>query len=319
MAPNITIPPLTDKVILITGANSGLGEAVLTALAKHSPSKIYLAARSQSRAEAALSRIQSAIASSYSDGGKQPDIEILPLDLSSLASVKSAAEIVLSSTDRLDILHLNGGVAAIPYATSTDGYELQFATNYLGHMLLVQLLLPLLLSTSKLPGADVRVVAISSMAHKIFAPKTGVRYSEIQTSMSSRTGMELYGQTNLARTLFAYEFAKRYPSITTTSVHPGVVKSNIWAGDKGSMNPFFKYVLFPAVTYLQGVDSDTGALTQLWCTVTDKNEIVNGAYYEPVGKRADGKLSRDDKMAEELWNWTGEELKKFGGPGWVAA
>src|SRR5436305_1896460 len=104
--PDARIPDLNNKIILVTGANTGIGKETVLQLAKHNPAKVYLAARTESKARDAISSIRSAIA-------KPVDIEYLPLDLSSLKSVGEAAERVKASTSRLDILILNAGIMAV--------------------------------------------------------------------------------------------------------------------------------------------------------------------------------------------------------------
>jgi NAD(P)-dependent dehydrogenase (short-subunit alcohol dehydrogenase family) len=309
-APAKDIPNLQGKVCLVTGANSGLGEATLAALARHEPATLYLAARSHAKAEAALSRVRATSAAAAA-----ADIRILDLDLASFDSIKAAAARVKSEVDRLDILQLNAGVAMIPHSTTREGYEVQFGTNYLGHALLTQLLMPLLIQTTQLPGgADVRTVSMSSVGHKLFAAKEGIFFDELKTDMKSHSGSELYGQANLAKTLFAYELAKRYPQITSSSLHPGTVKSNVWAGEKG-VNTLINYLIVKPLVALTGVSNEEGARTQLWCTFS--NEVENGRYYEPVGKAGkDGPLSRDDALSAKLWEWTDKELQAHGAPGW---
>lgn len=126
--PETDIPDLSGKVCLVTGGNAGLGEATLAALAQHNPGKLYLAARSRARAEAAVERIRAT-----SPAAAAADIEIVDMDLASLKSVAEAAAKIDSETSRLDLLQLNGGIAMVPHATTADGYEVQFGTNYLGH------------------------------------------------------------------------------------------------------------------------------------------------------------------------------------------
>ncbi|KAH7001046.1 hypothetical protein EDB80DRAFT_810238 [Ilyonectria destructans] len=309
--PQRDIPDLSGRVCLVTGGNSGLGEATIAAIAQHNPQMVYLAARSRAKAEAALDRIKAT-----STTARSCRIEILDLDLASLESVKAAAARVNNEADRLDILHLNGGVGMIPAATTKDGYEVHFGTNYLGHVLLTQLLLPKLLATTKLPGADVRVVCMSSVAHKAFAPKQGILFDELKSDMSRRGGRTLYGQAMLAKTLFAHELAKRYPHITATSLHPGTVKSNTWSGDK-DVNWVLRTLVINPLVALTGISNEEGAKTQLWCTFS--GNVKNGSYYEPVGKAGkEGKLAVDDKLSGILWEWTNKELQSHGAPGWVS-
>ena len=303
------IPSLAGKVCLVTGANSGLGEATATALAQHQPATLYLAARSLEKAEAAVARIKAT-----SPAASSANIKILQLDLASFESVKAAAAKVKSEVTRLDQLQLNAGIAMVPHATTKEGYEIQFGTNYLGHALLTQLLMPLLVETAALPDTDVRIVSMSSAAHKLFASKQGVIFDELKSPMTSHGSPELYGQTNLCKTLFAAELAKRYPQITSSSMHPGTVKSNIWSHET-TLNVLLSWLVIKPLVYLTAVSNEEGAKNQLWCGTS--KEVENGRYYEPVGKVGkDGPLSRNMDLARKLWEWTDGELKANGGKGW---
>ncbi|KAF7554155.1 hypothetical protein G7Z17_g3129 [Cylindrodendrum hubeiense] len=306
--PQSDIPDLSERVCIVTGGNSGLGEATVTALAQHNPGTLYLAARSRARAELALERIKETSAAARS-----VNIVILELDLASIDSVKEAAERVNREASRVDILYLNGGVAAMPAAKTKDGFEVHFGTNYIGHVLLTQLLMPKLLETAALPGADVRVVSISSTMHKSFAPREGIIFENLHTAMGEIGGSARYAQSMLAKNLFARELARRYPQIMSLAVHPGGVKSSAYNGSK-DMN-WLGHKLLLVVIALMGVSPEEGAKGQLWCSFS--KDTSNGTYYEPVGKTGkESSLSRDDELASKLWNWTDEELRKHGAPAW---
>jgi NAD(P)-dependent dehydrogenase (short-subunit alcohol dehydrogenase family) len=297
------------KVLKYLGTYSGLGEATVAALAAHKPAKIYLAARSRSKAEAAISRIRATSAAAAS-----ANIDILDLDLASFESVKAAAARVNSEVDRLDILQLNGGIGMTPNNTSQDGYELQFGTNYMGHALLTQLLMPKLLATAKLHDADVRIVSMSSVGHRRFAPEAGILFDDLKTEMKTHSGSELYGQVMLAKVLFARELAKRFPQITSSSLHPGTVKTNVWGGDKG-VNWWILNLIVKPLVALTGISSEEGAKTQLWCSFS--KDVNNGSYYEPIGIAGKGsKLSRNDKLSRKLWEWTERELEAHASSSW---
>lgn len=306
------IPNLAGKVCLVTGGSSGLGEATIAALAQHRPQKLYLAARSRLKAEAALARIKasSAVAQSAS-------IEILEMDLASFDSIKSAAALITNEASRLDLIHLNAGVAMIPPALTKDGYEVQFGTNFLGHALLTQLLMPILHATAAIPGADVRVVSVSSVAHRKIYPQEGILFGQLRTNMVETGGAALYGQASLAKIIMARELAKRYPKITFTSLHPGGVKSNIYSGAKDANWFFLNCFLRPYVA-IMGMTNEAGAKTQLWCSFS--KDVLNGSYYEPIGTIGkDSDLARDSVLASKLWDWTEHELVAQGAPGWPPA
>lgn len=309
--PERDIPDLSGKVCLVTGGNSGLGEATIAALACHKPAKVYLAARSHSKAEAAVSRIKKAYPAAAAT-----NIEILDLDLASFESIVSAAAKVNNEVDRLDILQLNGGVGMVPHETTKDGYEIHFGTNYLGHAFLTQLLMPKLLATSKMPGADVRIILMSSVGHRVFAPDTGIQFEHLKTDMNGYAGRTNYGHAMLAKTLFADQLAKKYPSITSSSLHPGTVKSNTWQGDK-SVNWFLNKLVIQPLVALTGVSNEEGAKTQLWCSFS--KDVKNGSYYEPVGKGGkENKLLHNGEMSKKLWDWSEKEFQAHNPSGWPA-
>lgn len=167
--PDRDIPDLSGKVILVTGANSGIGRETALQLAKHNPSRIFVGARSQAKAEEAIEQIKQALP----DTASSVSLTFLQLDLSSFQSIKSAVETFRASSDRLDILINNAGIMATPPGQTEEGYEIQFGTNHMGHALLTRLLLPILKQTvSTEANADVRVIFLSS-ALESNAPKTG--------------------------------------------------------------------------------------------------------------------------------------------------
>jgi NAD(P)-dependent dehydrogenase (short-subunit alcohol dehydrogenase family) len=115
-----------------------------------------------------------------------PTVEVIFIecDISSLASTHVAAKQFLAQSDRLDVLMCNAGVMAIPPAVSKDGYEIQFATNHLGHALLIKLFLPLMLATAERPNSDVRIINMSSTAYSS-TPKLGIEFDKLKTDQSS--------------------------------------------------------------------------------------------------------------------------------------
>jgi len=296
------IPDLSGKVILVTGGNSGLGAESVLQLAKHNPSRIYLAARSESKARSAIAEIMERV--------PKAAITFLELDLSSFASIKAAADTVTNSTGRLDILMNNAGIMATPPGLTKDGYEIQFGTNHMGHALLTRLLLPMLQKTAEEQGenADVRIVNLSSGAHK-WAPKGGLKLDECKTEMHADSTWARYGQSKLANILYTKALAARYPGIKCVSLHPGAVDTGLQRGPAESY-PFLKTPMW-LLGKLLTVSAAHGALTQLFAATS--KDAKTGAYYVPTAREDEGSnYARDDQLLEGLWEYTEKELDVAG-------
>jgi NAD(P)-dependent dehydrogenase (short-subunit alcohol dehydrogenase family) len=301
-SPDKDIPSLAGKVILVTGGNSGLGKESVLQLAKHKPRQIIMAARSQSRAEAAIEEIEAVV-----PGAK---IAFLALDLSSFDSIKKAAASVLQQYDRLDVLLNNAGLFGVPPGLTEDGYEIQFGSNHMGPALFTRLLLPLLEKTSQLPNSDVRVVQLSSEGYQL-APKGGIIFSRLKTEMEDIPGRARYAQSKLANLYFVKALAKRHPKMICVALHPGGVNTGIL---KNTLNSYPSLAwVFNIGIRLFLADVQTGALGQLWAATGRAEELETGAYYIPLKKRVHrSKLVDDDILAEELWAWTEEQFLTHG-------
>ena len=202
---------------------------------------------------------------------------------------------------------LNAGIMAVPPGQTKEGFEIQLGTNHFGHFLLTKLLLPILQATSKLPDADVRVVSLTSEGHN-FARSKAALFSASKLAECNAWGR--YGYSKLANILFARSLAKHYPEILSVSVHPGLVSTDLY-------NSTQKTNIIMRVMLMVGgwvrVTAEQGALNQLWASVAPKGEIMNGAYYKPVGVKASGNpLAADEKLAEEFWEWTEKEVESKG-------
>lgn len=296
--PEKDIPPLTDKVILVTGGNIGLGKQTVLEYARHRPSLIWLAARSVDKANAAADDIRKEIPNA--------PIQILQLDLASFASIKRAAATVLSTSSRLDILMLNAGIMASAPGLTADGYELQFGTNHMGHALLTKLLLPLLLHTVADGTNDVRVISLSSHGH-VYASAPGIDFDALKTTADALGASGRYFQSKLANVLWARQLAAHFrDQLTVATVHPGVVHTQLLENATG----------LPAAVRVLGRVSrwlvtpvEKGVRNQLWASVATAG-VESGEYYEPVG--VGGMASaygKDEELARRLWEWTERELE----------
>ncbi|KAL1856954.1 hypothetical protein Daus18300_010513 [Diaporthe australafricana] len=294
------IPDLSGKVILVTGANSGLGLQSVLDLARHGPKEIWLTSRTTDKANQAIQEIKKEV----------PNANLKPvaMDLSSFDSIKSAARTFTQSSQRLDILMLNAGIMATDAGLTKDGYEVQFGTNHMGHSLLAKLLTPVLDRTAGEPGSDVRVVVLTSAAVAM-APQAGVEFEGLKTEQEAMGAWTRYGQSKLANALFARQLAAAHPKWTVTAIHPGVITTNLsrhveerywWAKP---LMPISRLLL---TTVQQGV------LNQLWGAAAPKGDIKTGEMYFPVADLTGGRRGphvKDDALAKKLWDWTEQELK----------
>lgn len=269
--------------------------------AKHNPSQIYLAARTESKARSAIEDIKAQV----------PDakVEFLSLDLTDFESVKAAADSFKQKEQRLDILLNNAGIMAVPYSTTKQGYEIQFGTNHMGHALLTKLLMPVLLKTAEDPNADVRVVTLSSTGHQMAPRNCGIIYDQVAAETYGT--WPRYGSAKLANILHSRGLTSHYPSITAVSVHPGVIKTDLFATTQRD-NMIIRYgIAAVGGLFMQTVPQ--GTKNQLWACTADKEEVRQGYYFTPVGNKNPGtSWAQDTKKVEELWEWTEKELAKHG-------
>jgi retinol dehydrogenase 12 len=294
------IPDLSGKVILVTGANSGLGLQSVLDLARHAPEAIWLASRTAEKAEQAIKEVKKEVPNA--------NLKPLSLDLSSFDSIKGAARTFTQSSQRLDILLLNAGIMATEAGLTKDGYEIQFGTNHVGHALLTKLLAPVLDKTAAEPRSDVRVVVLTSAAVAI-APKGGIEFDTLRTEQEAMGSWTRYGQSKLANALFARQLAKLHPNWTVTAIHPGVVTTNLMRYMQ-ERSWLIKAVMPIAGLLLTTVEQ--GALNQLWGATAPKGDIKSGEMYFPVADLTTGRRGpyvKDDALAKRLWDWTEQELQ----------
>lgn len=206
---NEAIPDLSGKIAIVTGGNTGIGYETTYELLRKG-AKVYLAARSESRATDAIKKLEAA---------KLPgSVQWLKIDLQDLASVKTAAKEFTDQESRLDMLFLNAGVMAGPYSLSaTDGLESQIQTNHISQFLFANLLVPKLESSG-----DPRVVVTSSAGHQMFSATAESFTSVEQLNGTFGSTWKRYGQSKLANILFAQGLAERHPKILANSCHPGM-------------------------------------------------------------------------------------------------
>jgi NAD(P)-dependent dehydrogenase (short-subunit alcohol dehydrogenase family) len=204
------IPDQTGRTAVITGANTGLGYETAAALAAKG-AQVVLAVRNLDKGKEAADHI------THRNPGA--NVSLQELDLTSLESVHAAAEQLKSNYDAIDLLINNAGVMFTPKSTTTDGFELQFGTNHLGHFAFTGQLLDRLLAA---PGS--RVVTVSSIGHRL----SSIRFDDLQWERRY-SRVAAYGQSKLANLLFTYELQRRLTGTHTIAVaaHPGSSRSEL--------------------------------------------------------------------------------------------
>jgi NAD(P)-dependent dehydrogenase (short-subunit alcohol dehydrogenase family) len=291
------MPDLTGKVIIVTGANSGIGYEAAKEFARKGAQTI-LACRSMDKAEAALAEIRAEI--------PQAPAEIMQLDLASQASVHKFAGEFKAKYEQLDVLVNNAGIMWAPYGTTEDGFETHFGVNHLGHFALTGLLIDLLLAT---PGS--RVVNVSSTGHR-----TGnMDFDNLMfEGGEGYQRQRVYGRSKLANLLFTYELQRRYEAIgadaMATAAHPGGSNTNLGYDVR---DRWYAKAFIPLIDrMIQG--ADMGALPTIRAAV---DPLANGGdYYGPNGLFEQGgypivvqsnKASHNLEDAQKLWQ-VSEEL-----------
>jgi retinol dehydrogenase 12 len=286
---------VTDaRTFLVTGGNTGIGLATATALARDG-GRVYLACRSAERGAAAVSAIKAASASD--------SVELLPLDLASLASVRDCATAFLARDEPLHVLVNNAGVGGQRGLTA-DGFEMHFGVNHLGHFALTMLLLDRLTESGRGAKEHVaaehgaRVVTVSSDSH--YSAK-GINFDAVK-QQTSFTGTREYAVSKLCNVLFTQELARRLgdgADVTTYALHPGVVASDIWRRVPALVRPLVTRRM---------ITTEEGARTSVYCATSAEVATQTGLFYDKCQLRPASQVATPE-LAEQLWKrsaeWTG--------------
>ncbi len=287
------IPDQHGRIAVITGANSGIGLEAARELAR-AGAHVIMACRDTGKGEAAAATIRETV--------PDAELDVAQLDLAALGSVRAFAE--RYPHDRLDLLINNAGVMVPPYTTTVDGFELQFATNHLGHFALTGLLLDRLRAT---PGA--RVGTVSSTAHKI----GHIDFDDLQSERAYRR-WRAYGQSKLANLLFMFELDRRLRAsdadVLSVAAHPGYSATNLqFAATPSRIERLGSVVLNRVVAQ----SAERGALPTLYAATAD---IPGGSFVGPDGFQEmrgaptlvkPTRAARDPETARRLWE-VSEEL-----------
>jgi NAD(P)-dependent dehydrogenase (short-subunit alcohol dehydrogenase family) len=272
-----TEPSMHGRICLVTGANSGIGKATATELARMG-APVLMVCRDRERGEQARGEIAR-------DTGNA-EVELFIADLASQQSIRTLSDELHQHLDHLNVLVNNAGTYLNTRQVTPDGFEATFAINHLGYFLLTNLLLDLLET-----GTPARLVNVSSGAHL----NAHIDFDDLQ-SEQHYSGWKAYGQSKLANVMFTYELARRVQGrgVTVNAVHPGVVRTNF-----GSSGGFVRFGARIAAPFL--LSPEKGADTVIWLASSPEVEGMTGKYFlrrKPSRTSAD---ARDRALQERLW------------------
>ena len=267
---------LSGRVALITGANTGIGLVTARELAARG-AHVFIACRSIEKGRASIDEICAKVPSA--------NVELLALDLGDFDSVRACAAAFLARDLPLHLLINNAGLAGAKGMTKS-GFELAFGTNHMGPFLFTQLLLERVKAS-----APARIVTVASRAHTRVA---GIPWDQLRAPTQGKMGLPEYGVSKLCNVLFSAELARKLKGtgVTTYSIHPGVVATDVWREVPAFIRPLLKLMM---------ISTEEGAQTTLFCATSADAANETGLYYDKCRVKAPSKLGQDVALAAELW------------------
>ncbi|KAK9297922.1 hypothetical protein QLX08_008462 [Tetragonisca angustula] len=281
---------LTDKVVIVTGANTGIGKEVVRDLAKRE-AKVIMACRDMEKCESTRLNIVMESKNKY--------VYCRPCDLASQKSIKDFVEQFKKEHKNLHILINNAGVMRCPKNYTQEGIEMQFGVNHIGHFLLTNLLLDVL--KVSIPS---RIVNISSTAHK----RGKIKLDDLNSDKNYEPG-EAYAQSKLANILFTKELANKLKGtgVTVNAVHPGIVRTEIMRYMGIYQHRLGKW-LVDSLTWIFIKTPRKGAQPVLFAALDPSLDNVTGEYFVDNKIAEVSDEAKNDKIAKWLWavseKWT---------------
>jgi retinol dehydrogenase-14 len=273
-------PDLRGRTALITGANAGIGLEASVSIARMG-AEVVMVARDRAKGEAALREV-------HERSGSQT-ASLLLGDLGSQASIRALAAAFRAAHPQLHILINNAGGVSTERRETADGIEQTFAVNHLGPFLLTNLLLDILEKS-----APARIVNVASTGHY----RGTLDFDDLGFAKGGYWIMRAYSRSKLANVIFTRDLARRLAgtNVTVTSLHPGAVATNIWAGAPGWSKP-----LLAVAKRLFMITPEEGGSRIVYLATSPEVEGKTGGYYENNVERKPAKLALDDGIAARLW------------------
>jgi NAD(P)-dependent dehydrogenase (short-subunit alcohol dehydrogenase family) len=271
---------VAGKTILLTGATSGIGLTASIELARRG-ANIVVVGRNPEKTRAAVAAVSA---------GARGTVAHLLCDFSSQAAIRKLADDYRAGHDRLDVLVNNAGAANNTRRLSEDGIELTFAVNHLGYFLLTNLLLDLLKKS-----APSRIVTVSSIAHR----RGTMNLEDIGFERSGYSILRAYSRSKLANVLFAAELSRRLKGtgVTSNSVHPGTVNTNIWSGA-----PVYAKLVVNLILKRFFISAEKGGDTIVQLAADPALDGVTGKYFENKRPVMPAAVAQDENLARRLWD-----------------
>lgn len=272
-----------NPVVIVTGANTGIGRATARALALEG-AHVFLACRSEEKTQPVIEEIRRA--------SSQATVEYLPLDLGDFDSIRRCADAFLRRDLPLHVLINNAGLTGRRELTRS-GFEVAFGVTYVGHFLLTRLLLDRIKAS-----APARIVTVASAAH--YQAQT-IDFDAVRRPSATASGLAAYGVAKLANVLFSAELGRRLEGtgVATYSLHPGVVASDVWRLVPWPVRPLIKLFM---------LSTEDGARTTLFCATSPECATETGLYYDKCQARTPSAAAQDRTLAMALWDqserWT---------------
>ena len=296
---------LKGKTAIVTGGNSGIGLETCKALA-HAGCKVILCSRSiDAGINAVNTEIKNSGLGNYIVDDADTSIVVKELDLNSFDSIKKFVDNILVEYKTIDYLVLNAGIMAVNQLERTvEGFEKQIGVNHFGHAYLTSLLLPTLEQTT----TPIRIVSVASVAHTFgggILPLTDLNYKTRKYSP-----WEAYGTSKLANILFAKGVVKNVKNrlITAVSVHPGVIKSNLWNRNTGLLNILFQVI----GSAIADKTVPQGAACQVYACVSPRilDDDMRGVYLNDNQPDRPTKSAEDEDNVSNLWTETYKQINE---------
>ncbi|XP_012257842.2 retinol dehydrogenase 13-like [Athalia rosae] len=281
---------LTNKVVIVTGANTGIGRETALNLAQRD-AKVIMACRDMQKCESTRQTIVLTTKNKY--------VYCRKCDLASFASIREFVDQFKKEQKELHILINNGGVMNCPKSTTVDGIETQLGVNHMGHFLLTNLLLDRLKES-----APSRIINVSSVAHK----KGEINIADLN-SEKDYDPVVAYRQSKLANILFTKKLAKKLEGtgVTVNAVHPGLVDTEILR-HMGFYNSTFSTIFIYPLVWPFLKRPTHGAQTTIYAALDPSLKDVSGKYFSNCEEAETAPLAEDDKLADWLWltseKWT---------------